>query len=291
MPGPEPIDELAALRDVSARKLAEAIKAYERALLGEGSVRASEAEIVRLIAQTITFSRTLGRLNILAAYDAATGAKSSPAAAILETTRTPFRADVSFDKMLESFTSREPRLAIGYESVQQAYSESHVFAVAKSTTLELTMTVQDRLSKAIVTSEGLASTSKAIEEIGDWTNAYAEVVYRTNLATAYNDGIRAQLKDPDVEDVFPAMEFQAILDSATRPTHAAAHGLVAATRDGVWQRLSPPLDYACRCVASPVSRFELEERGLYRNGAVIPYYPPNFANARADNGFGTARGV
>ena len=59
MPGPEPIDELAALREVSAWKLAEAIKAYERALLGEGSVRASEAEIVRLIAQTITFSRTL----------------------------------------------------------------------------------------------------------------------------------------------------------------------------------------------------------------------------------------
>lgn len=288
MPGPEPIDELAALRDVSARKLAEAIKAYERALLGEGSVRASEAEIVRLIAQTITFSRTLGRLNILAAYDAATGAKSSPAAAILETTRTPFRADVSFDKMLESFASREPRLAIGYESVQQAYSESHVFAVAKSTTLELTMTVQDRLSRAIVTSEGLASTSKAIEEIGDWTSSYAEVVYRTNLSNAYNAGMMLQAKDPDVSAVFVALEFQAIQDSATRPNHAAAHGLVAGTYDPVWQRFTPPLSYQCRCALSPVSRFELSDRGLFRNGQVIPYYPPNFAQAHPDPGFGGA---
>lgn len=259
---PEPIDELAALRELSARRLAETIKAYERALLGEGSLRATEAQIARLIAQTIGFSRTLGRLNILALHDAATGATSSPAAAILATTRTPFRADVSFDKMLIDFASREPRLAQGYLAVQEEMAAGHNIAFARAATLDVTRATQDRIAKAFATSEGLVSTSDAIAEANAWTQDYADTVYSTCLSTSYNQGMVDQVKDPDVSDVFVALEFMAIHDSATRPNHAAAHGLIAGTRDQVWQRFQPPLGYRCRCALSPVSVFELRDRGL-----------------------------
>ena len=285
---PEPIDELAALRELSARRLADAIRAYERALAAGTMGRAAEAEITRLIGQTISFSRTLGRLNIIAAYDAAVGRKDSQAAAILDVTRSPFREDVSFDRMLESFVTREPRLAIGYRAVQQAYDEAHVFALAKSATLDVTTAVQDRLARAFVSSEGLVSASDAVAEMGDWTRAYADTVYRSSLGSAFNSGIRLQMQDPDVEDVFVAMEFNATRDSATRTNHAAAHGLIAGTHDQVWQRFTPPLGYQCRCSLSPVSRFELADRGLFVNGSVVRYEPPSFGGAHPDAGFGTS---
>lgn len=289
MPGPEPIDELAALREVSARKLAEAIKAYERALLGEGSVRASEGEILRLITQTVELSRTLGRLTVLAMHDTATGAKSSPAAAILETTRTPFKPDVSFDRLLVDFASREPRLAQGYLAVQEEYANGRIVAFARAATLDVTRATQDRMARAFATSEGLVSTSDAIAEANAWTQDYSDTVYSTCLSTSFNQGMMDQVKDPDVSSVFVALEFMAIRDSATRPNHAAAHGLIAATNDPVWQKFQPPLGYRCRCALSPVSVFELRDRGLMRGENVVRHEPPSFASAAPDVGFGTAR--
>lgn len=41
----------------------------------------------------------------------------------------------------------------------------------------------------------------------------------------------------------------------------------------------------CRCGVIAVSIFELEQKGLIRNGKVIRYLPPNFANAHPDPGF------
>lgn len=288
MPGPEPIDELAALRDVSARKLAEAIKAYERALLGEGSVRASEAAIAQLVAQTVTLAQIVGRLTILASYDKVRGAEASPAAELLEVTRSPMKSESSFDAMIGSFVSREPRLAIGYRNVEAAYAEAHVVAFAKATTLDVTIRTQDRLAEAFSKTEGLVSTSDAIADVNDWTLSYSELVYRNNLGSAFNAGIRLQLRDPDVSDTFPAMELTGIKDSATRPNHSAGFGLIAGTHDPIWQRFTPLLGHQCRCALSPVSRFELSDRGLFRNGQVIPYYPPSFAQAHPDPGFGGA---
>ena len=121
--------------------------------------------------------------------------------------------------------------------------------------------------------------------MGDFTRAYSETVYRTNLTSAFAAGRFKQVESEEVRRVTPAFEFDAIDDAAVRPNHAAADGLIAAVNDPVWSRISPPLGHNCRCGLRLVDRFELKRRGLLRGFSVTPYFPPNFREAKPDDGF------
>ena len=46
----------------------------------------------------------------------------------------------------------------------------------------------------------------------------------------------------------------------------------------------------CRCAAEFVSVFDLEKRGLIRNGRVMRYLPPGFAQAHPDANFKVGAG-
>jgi hypothetical protein len=81
------------------------------------------------------------------------------------------------------------------------------------------------------------------------------------------------------------MEFYALDDARVRPHHKAADGLIAAVDDPIWDTFKPPLGYRCRCSVNFVSVFELEDRGLIKNGKVVRYLPPSFAFARPDENF------
>lgn len=52
------------------------------------------------------------------------------------------------------------------------------------------------------------------------------------------------LKD---EDIFPNLEYRAVMDENTRESHAKLNGIVRPIRDPFWQRYYPPIDYRCRC--------------------------------------------
>ena len=103
---------------------------------------------------------------------------------------------------------------------------------------------------------GVPAASKVIQQLGDFTRSYANTVYRTNLNTAYTAGRFQQAQEPGVRTVLPAMERWEIMDSAvrrgrpidgpkggTKENHAAAHGLVAATTDPIWNRVASPSGY------------------------------------------------
>ena len=52
------------------------------------------------------------------------------------------------------------------------------------------------------------------------------------------------LKD---EDIFPNLEYRAVMDENTRESHAKLNGIIRPLRDSFWDKYYPPIDYRCRC--------------------------------------------
>ena len=281
--------------------------------------------VARHIGQTMTMADMIGRKRALREFDAALSTMKakelpiikammpeapkilpkslpSPVASLPITgkrsVRTPMVPKVTFKEAFNDLLTREPRLADSAEEVADLYQNTHAFALAKSAEESLTAAVQRKIAASVETGESAASVSKNIQEMGDFTRSYANTVYRTNLNTAYTAGRFQQAQEPGVRTVLPAMERWSVRDSSLRAgrhqdggeNHAAAHGLVAATTDRIWQTLSPPSGYGCRCGVRLVSVSELRKRGLLdANGAVIRYEPPGFGKFRAHANFGRRR--
>lgn len=194
--------------------------------------------------------------------------------------------DVTFDEAIEDLVSREPRLARTWEEVSRLYSTEHVFAAVRSIDENMTARIQKALADVTAKGGSINDAVRVFQEIAPWSRSYSEMVYRTNLSTAYNAGRMQQANDPEVKDAIPALVFESMDDDRTRPNHKAADGLIAAADDPIWKRYHPPAGYGCRCSVNFVSRLELERRGLIdEQGNVKAYYPPNFAAAGPDPGF------
>jgi len=89
-----------------------------------------------------------------------------------------------------------------------------------------------------------------------------ELIWRTNIQTAYSAGRYKQQTDPDVAEARPFWQYKAILDRRTRPAHAAMHNRVYDHRHPIWNTWYPPNGFNCRCYVKTLSREQVEARGL-----------------------------
>ena len=69
-------------------------------------------------------------------------------------------------------------------------------------------------------------------------------VVRTNAATSYAAGRFREAEAMDAEGILSGLRYVAVLDSNVRPNHRAAHGVVAAVDDPIWNKISPPMGFA-----------------------------------------------
>lgn len=72
-----------------------------------------------------------------------------------------------------------------------------------------------------------------------------ETIFRTNTQSAYMAGRYQRLRENI--DQRPYWQYVAVMDSHTRPSHAALHGRVFRYDDAGWDTLFPPNGYNCRC--------------------------------------------
>jgi len=193
-----------------------------------------------------------------------------------------------FDEAVDDLVARTPELAEPvdgeprYMAIQRLYREKHGFGLAKSFEIKLTERVQNIIKRSLDVGTPVQTAVEAIQAAGPFTESYADMVYRTNLATTYTAGTFEQLKDPRVQLVFGALEFHSIMDSDTRPNHAKAHGLIAPITSKVWDSLSPPLFYNCRCSVFPVDRWTLQDQGLLMANGQIRVKLPGGAKIDRD---------
>lgn len=240
----------------------------------------------------MTLAHLLGRRSMLVVADKV---KKPTKMAVTSTVRLDAVPAVEFVEAIQDIVTREPRLAQSAEAVSQLYATEHAFAMARSADIKITQRVQAEVSRMIQEGMSVNEATKSIAKIGKriegFTDAYASTVFRTNAWTAFTAGEFEQAQDPDVADLVPAFEFSATLDGDTRPNHAAADGLVAATTDPIWNQFAPPLGYSCRCDLIPRDVYWLRSMNLIdANGQVRKRIPSNFSSARPDKGFGMGRG-
>jgi len=100
------------------------------------------------------------------------------------------------------------------------------------------------------------STGKTIEvQLG--SPARLKTIFQTNMNTSYAAGHwRRQAAHAKRR---PYLQFQAVLDSRTRPEHRALDGKVFPIEDTFWKTHYPPLGYNCRCSVVSLSKYDIDE--------------------------------
>jgi len=204
---------------------------------------------------------------------------------------------VTFTEALEDMVDRTPATIRNSaqrtaQKIAELYSKQRVVAFVMSAEETVTKEAQSFIARALREGIGEGEAGRRLamsvndirKKSAEWSEAYARMVFRTNVNTAVTAGRFRQAQDPDIRAVVPAFRFDAVGDSDTRDNHDAADGMILRVDNPAWGRIAPPLGYNCRCQVSHVSRVELELAGrIDRNGNVIEDKVP--ASAFPDPGF------
>lgn len=281
-------EELSAFRARSSRDFAEAIEGLIRTHVprfGDYAPRLQALhDLGNVLASTMGLSDLYARKRMLMQVDkrkARYGMNSASYAAPTE--ESPIVPNHTYQEAVRDIVERDPRLAGDAEEVSRIYNQERGFAMAKSADIVVTKRVQDYISDFLKTGQGRPDHAQAVADLGAWSRAYGEVVFETNVATAYANGRFAMANDPDVKDFVVGLRRTAVLDSDARHNHRAAHGLVARFDDPIWRELGVPAGYRCRCALEPYDIVQAKRDGRLVNGklpnAVRPagaYNDPSF---------------
>lgn len=149
---------------------------------------------------------------------------------------------------------------------------SRGFMVAGAASQALVGDFREAVTRAIEDGESIGEFRKRFETIADqhgWryngTPGWrAQIIYETNLATAYSAGRYAQMTEPETLATFPFWQYVHSGSSHPRLNHLAWNGLVLRADDGWWATHYPPNGWRCGCSVRPVMAEEL--RGMGKRG-------------------------
>ena len=233
--------ELATLLDSSTTPLERLLTPLAVASAEGREDRAAEKHLGLALGETMAVADLLGRRRVMLELEHAHQARHYDL--------------IPHEQAIDSILDRHPTIAQGWEAARDEWLRGG-YALARATSDRIARRVRQIVTKALREGtphhEAVTGIVRALRS-GDpdgpangFTRAYAGVVLRTNLASAYGDGRMAQARESGVA----ALRFEATLDPDCRPNHRAAHGLVARPDDPVWDLLKPPLGYQCRCALS-----------------------------------------
>lgn len=200
-----------------------------------------------------------------------------------------FQAAVEFLKKKKSVSKEE------FLKMDEA-SRAKAFMVSGYTKAE----VLDSFLQALTEAVELGSTKEEFQKKMDTfleENGYegvnpfkADVIFRTNLQTAYNAGHYKSMTDDTVMKLRPFWQYRTAADGNVREEHAQMHGKVYRADDPIWDVWYPPNGFRCRCSVVSLSERQVKERGL-----TVETKPPRkvdretgeILESRPDKGFAT----
>ena len=145
-------------------------------------------------------------------------------------------------------------------------AKSQAFSVAGLARLDAVTDVFNAMYRAVEFGTSFSTFKADIRDIIErkgWTGKAAwrvDTIFRTNIQTAYSVGKWDQLRNS--KGVLGFVQYDAVNDSRTRPTHAAMDGKVFPANDPIWDRWWPPNGFRCRCTTRLMSEAEVKARGL-----------------------------
>lgn len=163
------------------------------------------------------------------------------------------------------FTLKDDRVKISFDLTPQAaaeYMRTKGFWIAGIENDELLKAIQKSLSDALAAGETWQEWKARADQIFEQFKAQPmephrlQTVFRTNLYSAYSSAQLDQIAS--MPDRFPLWRYVAILDSVTRPSHAALNGMVFNEGEGPY----PPIDYNCRCSAQHLHLYQVDSENL-----------------------------
>jgi SPP1 gp7 family putative phage head morphogenesis protein len=167
---------------------------------------------------------------------------------------------------------------------QEMLDEAHAqaFTVAKATKLDILKDIGGAVTGALEKGETfdtfLKNLAPTLQKKGWWgkdvvvdpdtldaqlvqlgSNRRLKTIYQTNLQSAY---MAARCKAQMQAKSFVYLMYVAVMDSRTRPGHAALHGRVFRKDDPMWQVMYPPNGFNCRCRTRALTEGQVAAEGL-----------------------------
>lgn len=139
------------------------------------------------------------------------------------------------------------------------------FYVSGLTEIDQVEAVRDAIEEALAEGTDFESFQARIPDIIDeqgWTGVRLEIIFRTNVQSAYMAGRWAQMTRPEVKRARPYWRYSAINDGRTRPAHRAMNGRVFPADHPIWDVWYPPNGYRCRCGVDTLSEREVRRDGV-----------------------------
>lgn len=184
-------------------------------------------------------------------------------------------------RAIEYFRAKGYKISWAWEEV---WAEAHTlaFTVAKAMNQDILEAIRSELQRALETGESFEEFRRNLEpklrKLGWWgrkeltgptgeaqmvtlgTVRRLETIFKTNVQTAYQVG---RWKAFDAARVtHPYLQYVAILDSRTRPTHRALHLRVFHIDDPIWKYIYPPNGFNCRCRVRALTADDVKRKGL-----------------------------
>ncbi|MCK4640337.1 MAG: DUF935 family protein, partial [Candidatus Marinimicrobia bacterium] len=167
----------------------------------------------------------------------------------------PFKLDtfwepVPFDEAIEMFRAREI-LTIDQFKLLEGYAKRRALTATGMTYSTIQNKLFDSLEAALVEGIALDEFSESVKEVVMSPN-HAEIIFRTNVQTAYNNGHAEAIYDQRLAGAIPAFQYSAIIDDRTTPICEERDGMVYG-RDVMadWDVI-PPCHFRCRSTIIPI---------------------------------------
>ena len=168
------------------------------------------------------------------------------------------------DEAVKWFLDKEPSLFENLDTIQEEVNEKY-FYIKHSTNLETTKALYKNLLATLKDGKTFKEWVKMSEDILNKTGFgnnpwYLEMVYRTNMMSAYNAGAAYHQELNKANK--PYGLYDAIDDSRTTDICKALDGKVYPLDHEFWKYYLPPNHYSCRSKRIAVSKADIEEYGL-----------------------------
>ncbi len=266
---------LASAQADGARVFAEACKAAVKRLLASPNPLAAPVlfddgelgEVAGALARTVATADLMGRARIRRHAQIAEKASESFADGKVPADYSKKYSD-PFHDFAEPVPSMEPVSALEYfrrlvptlgaSTVRYGPKlDRHAFTLAVAADQTVLEKVKGAIVEALRTGKnGTPDVEQILDDAGvsERDPRYAEMVVRTNVMDAYNQGAQDELSEPDVQERFPAWEYLGVLDSRTGDDHKPKIGKYFPSSVS-FAEVRGPRVYNCRCSFAPVSRF------------------------------------
>jgi len=176
--------------------------------------------------------------------------------------------DLPFDEAITFFREKVNVPTRRWDDLWQGM-HARGFMIAGAKKDELLTDFRGAVDKAIADGESLAQFRRRFDSIvakHGWDynggrNWRSEVIYATNVRTAYAAGRYAQMTDPDVLRAMPFWQYKHGDSVNPRPLHLSWNGTVLPANDPWFRTHFAPNGWGCKCSIVPLTRRDLARLG------------------------------